>query len=297
MFRIMREEPDFSAMPRTAYSPGFERIVSRALAKAPAERYQTLEEMRDDLERLVRDTAGRLRAPDPDEERRQARRREDVSALVRAVEQARADGHLQKALTACRRLLELDPDDPVGRRLAAEVEQAIREKEIEELAGMALAYAADGDLEFAKRIAAKVERVAPGNAKHRELADYLDEEAARREASALVATAQEHIVLGNLEEARAAAEAVLAAQPGHALAREIRDRASSVLVRREPSPTPVSLAVATPLPAAASLLDAALAHFVRSDHAQARAAVEKVLAIDPGNRKARELQTILGALR
>jgi eukaryotic-like serine/threonine-protein kinase len=60
MYRIVREEPDMTALPVTGYSPGLEAVVARALAKSVAERYQTLGEMRDDLEGLVRRTADRL---------------------------------------------------------------------------------------------------------------------------------------------------------------------------------------------------------------------------------------------
>jgi tetratricopeptide (TPR) repeat protein len=45
-----------------------------------------------------------------------------------------------------------------------------------------------------------------------------------------------------------------------------------------------------------TLTTAALDHFVRNDYRKARKAVEQALALDPANRKARELQTILGAL-
>jgi serine/threonine-protein kinase len=84
MFHIMRAEPDLGALPRTDYSPGLEAIVARALAKPAAERYQSLEEMRDDLERLVRETAARLLAA-----------QKDTSELVAAIERARAAGQLQ----------------------------------------------------------------------------------------------------------------------------------------------------------------------------------------------------------
>jgi hypothetical protein len=41
----------------------------------------------------------------------------------------------------------------------------------------------------------------------------------------------------------------------------------------------------------------ALRHFVKDEHDQARQAVERALALDPGNRRARELQKILRVLR
>jgi tRNA A-37 threonylcarbamoyl transferase component Bud32/tetratricopeptide (TPR) repeat protein len=229
MFHIMRAEPDFQALPRTDYSPGLEAIVARALAKPVAERYQSLEEMRDDLERLVRETAARLLAA-----------QKDTAELVTAIEGARAAGQLQKALTMCRRVLQIDPAHAAGLRHQREVEEAILVQEVEQLSGMALGYAADGDLDLALKIASKVQRLAPESARYRDLAAYLDEEATRRSVAALVTTAQEHIVLGNLEEARAAAEEVLAAQPEHAIAREIRDRAATVIAQRDRQLPPVS---------------------------------------------------------
>jgi tetratricopeptide (TPR) repeat protein len=315
-----------TVLPHTDYSPGLEKIVARALAKPVKERYQSLEEMRDDLERLVRETAARLAAasapPAPPPPR--PRLSEDERAeLLAQVAQARGEGHLQKALTLARRVQE--GGGAAAGALVAEIEHAIREKEVEQLSGMALSYAADGDLDLARKIAAKVASLAPGSAKHRELEAYLEEETSRREAGALLATAQEHIALGNLEEALAAAEEALTAQPDHALAREIRERASRVLRARDratgvgapaeataPRARPASPAAAeatlTPVPAPASdpeaarkaqaraLTAAALNHFMLSDHVKARRAVEKALALDPTNRKAQELLDILTTL-
>jgi hypothetical protein len=45
-----------------------------------------------------------------------------------------------------------------------------------------------------------------------------------------------------------------------------------------------------------ALSAAALRHFVKDEHAQARAAVERALALDPRNRRALELQKILRVL-
>jgi len=305
MFKIVREPADMTALPRTDYSPGLEKIVARALSKPVQERYQSLEEMRDDLERLVRETAARLTAaaaapPRPAPPPTPTPTDGEKGEMQAEVAQARADGQLQKALTLAQRLRDLGAAGAGA--LVAEIEQAIREKEVEQLSGMALAYAADGDLDLARKIAAKVASLAPGSAKHHELEGYLAEETARREAGALLATAQEHIALGNLEEALAAAEGALTAQPDHALAREIRERASRVLRARDRAAT------LTPIPAAPSdpeaarraearaLTAAALNHFMLSDHAKARRAVEKALALDPTNRRAQELLEILTTL-
>ena len=284
MFHIMRAEPDFTALPRTDFSPGLEAIVQRALAKPVAERYQSLDEMRDDLERLVRETAARLLAA-----------QKDTAELVTAIAHARAEGQLQKALVTCRRLLQIDPGHAVGQQQLREVEEAIRVQEVEQLSGMALGYAADGDLDLALKIAGRVSRLAPESARYRDLAVYLDEEVARRAVAALVTTAQEHIVLGNLEEARAVAEQVLATQPGHTIAREIRDRAAKVIGQRVPPPPPPVPPVAspppeslTPLPEgppadaeAVRLLEEARRHLKARDPAKAVPLLEQASALAP----------------
>ena len=284
MFHIMRADPDFTALPRTDFSPGLEAIVQRALAKPVAERYQSLDEMRDDLERLVRETAARLLAA-----------QKDTAELVTAIAHARAEGQLQKALVTCRRLLQIDPGHAVGQQQLREVEEAIRVQEVEQLSGMALGYAADGDLDLALKIAGRVSRLAPESARYRDLAVYLDEEVARRAVAALVTTAQEHIVLGNLEEARAVAEQVLATQPGHTIAREIRDRAAKVIGQRVPPPPPPVPPVAspppeslTPLPEgppadaeAVRLLEEARRHLKARDPAKAVPLLEQASALAP----------------
>jgi serine/threonine protein kinase len=132
MYRIAREEPDMTALPVTGYSPGLEAVVARALAKPVAERYQTLEEMRDDLERLVRDTADRLAAapgipPVPPVPPETADDEADVAERMGAITHARAKGHLEKALTLCRSLVAAHPGDLEARRFCVEMERTIRD--------------------------------------------------------------------------------------------------------------------------------------------------------------------------
>ena len=133
MYRIAREEPDMSALPVTEYSPGLEAVVARALAKPVAERYQTLEEMREDLERLVRHTAHRLSsAPAPAPFAGEATDEEtDVAERMGAITYARAVGHFEKVLTLCRSLLAAHPGDLEARRFCTEMERTIRGGEAE----------------------------------------------------------------------------------------------------------------------------------------------------------------------
>jgi tRNA A-37 threonylcarbamoyl transferase component Bud32/tetratricopeptide (TPR) repeat protein len=247
MFKITHEAPDLAGIGQTEYSPGLEEIVSRALAKDVEQRYQSLEQMRVDLEKLVRETASRLAAkatvvpaaaPPAPAAPAPAGGDPQRAEIRRELQTARAAGHLQMALFQARRLLELDPHDPELTRQVTEIEVAIRDRDIEQLATKALEYAAEGDLELAQKIAMRIGRMAPRSARFQQLETHLAEEAARQTAEALTAAAQEHLALGNLEEAKAAAEEALVARPHHSLAREIRERVTHVLTTRERSRTP-----------------------------------------------------------
>ena len=302
MSRIVREDvvPDAAALPRADY-PGLPAVVLKALAKDPAERYQNLELMRDALEALVRQAAPRLLARERETGPRPPAA-EEATRLAADVERARAAGQLLKALHLCARLRELDP--PRGGRLAGEIEAAIRDQELEQIAAMALSYAADGELDLALKIAAKVERLSPGSARHRELKTYLAEERARRTADVLIATAQEHLVHGNLDEAAAAAEEALSLNPAHALAREIRQRAGDVVARRErfqdaeafgPPPPLAPLPEGDPAsPEAASLVASARRLLRERAPRQALPLLEQAAQIEPGHAG---LRRILGLTR
>ena len=63
MFEIMHGAPDPAALPATAYSPGLERIILKALARDRDGRYPSLDAMHADLVSLVRDAAKVLLAP------------------------------------------------------------------------------------------------------------------------------------------------------------------------------------------------------------------------------------------
>jgi serine/threonine-protein kinase len=63
MFQIMHGAPDPAALPRTAYSPGLERIVLKALARDREARYQSLDALHADLLSLVRAAARVLLGP------------------------------------------------------------------------------------------------------------------------------------------------------------------------------------------------------------------------------------------
>ena len=316
---LTRGEPDLACLPRTAFTPGFERVLGLSLARSPAERHASFEDVHADLVQLVKQIVPRLRTTSGEAAEGPPEREE----LLAAVTRARAEDRLEDAMEGCRKLLELDKDDEAARRAMSEIESVLVDREVDALAGMALAYAADGELTLATGIAEKVERLAPWSPRYLQLQVYLDEEGARRKADGLVATAREHLAAGRDQEARAAARDALAVMPGHNVAhkllRELPEPAPERAAKPEPAPAPAPTPAPTPTPApkpapvsapppapapppdpriaeAVALSAAALEHFLKDDHDRARKTVERALTLDPTNRRALELQKILRVL-
>lgn len=333
---LTRGEPDLACLPRTPFTPGFERVLGLSLARAPADRHASFEDVHADLVQLVRQTVPRLRTASAEAAEGPPEREE----LLAVVTRARAEDRLEDAMEGCRKLLELDRDDEAARRAMTEIESVLVDREVDVLVGMALAYAADGEFALATGIAEKVERLAPWSPRYLRLQVYLDEEDARRKADGLVAAAREHLAAGRDEEARAAAHDALAAMPGHALAHKLLaglpepepppvpapapaapapppppapaplpapapPTAPAPPPAPTPEPTPEPTPVPTPIPGpapdpriaeAVALSAAALQQFLKDDHERARKTVERALTLDPTNRRALELQKILRVL-
>jgi eukaryotic-like serine/threonine-protein kinase len=318
---LTRGEPDLACLPRTTFTPGFERVLGLSLARSPTERHASFEDVHADLVQLVKQTVPRLRSVTSEGGEGPPEREE----LLAAVTRARAEDRLEEAMEGCRRLLQLDKDDETAKRAMSEIESVLLGREVDALVGMALTYAADGEFALATGIAEKVERLAPWSPRYLQLQVYLDEEGARRKADGLVATAREHLVAGRAGEARAAVLDALAAMPGYGLAHKLLEQlpetppgapASAPPLEPASAPAPKHAAEPAPKPAptpkpapkaetpppdsrvaeAVALSAAALQHFLKDDRDQARKAVERALVLDPSNRRAQELQKILRVL-
>jgi serine/threonine protein kinase/outer membrane biosynthesis protein TonB len=240
---LTRCEPDLACLPRSPFTPGFERVLAVSLARSPESRHPSFEEVHADLVQLVRETAPRLRSQPGESSETSPPEREE---LLASVTRARAEDRLEDALEGCRRLLERDSEDEAARRAMSEIESVLLEREIDALAGMALAYAADGQLALATGIAEKVERLAPWSPRYLRLQVYLDEEGARRKADALVATAREHLAAGRAPEAREAVREALATMPSHGLAGKLFEQLPETA---PPGPVDAPAVPAAPLPA------------------------------------------------
>jgi tetratricopeptide (TPR) repeat protein len=408
MHKLTHEPADPEGLPKTDYSPGLEAIVLKALATDPQDRYQTLAAMRQDLEQLVRDVAPRLMArgksgssaepaeaeetatpePEPDPDAFDA----DTAELNGDLEEARSSGHLAKAWAICEKLLERRPNDPELMKTAEGLQAQIQDEEVAQLGSTALAYAEEGETELADKILGRIWAIAPDSPRLDELRGVLDNRRSRRAAEDLTASAGDHLVQGNLEEALAAVEEALEQDPSNEAAQQIRERTARVLssqhsrsliagdeaseavtaasgdepaangpveaAEAEAPPTETATDVGTAAspsepPAVASepepeapdvghgeeleetselpaqsaeaaqaaepaadsgpsdapsrphhergkvegLMSKALSHFLRNENAEARAVAERVLALDPGHRRAQELIELLASLK
>jgi tetratricopeptide (TPR) repeat protein len=339
VFRIRHENPDPAVLPATGFSPGLEAIVLKALRRDPMERYGSPGELHEALVALVREAAPRLSKPAASEtgdadgaaEALTTSAGPEGAGLHAALDRARGKGQSELALAIVRRLLDIDPDDALARRVAEDIEAEGREAEAEQLCAIALAYASDGEVEKAAEIAEKIERLSPWSPRYLQLQVYLDEEAAVRDSESLARMAKGRLDAGDLDLALARAEEALALIPTHRLALQVKERALEGKGRREAGGDDglvdeleavrqrESLEQSAPgdAPEAADegrsadppndspptrkadveiLTSAALDRFLLDDHRGARRAASMALELDPKNRKARELLKILGAL-
>jgi tetratricopeptide (TPR) repeat protein len=158
----------------------------------------------------------------------------ELNDIRTEIDDARANGQLQRALSLCRRYLEVHPEDMGVAGVAAEIEATVNEKQVGELAEQARAYVQSGDLELVGKIAARIRKLAPSSPHAAELQALVDaQQGGRRQAEELTRQAQEHIAEGNLAQALAAAEEALKLDPDASLAREIRNRTAEVVARQD----------------------------------------------------------------
>ena len=282
---ITRCEPDLACLPRSAFTPGFERVLAGSLARTPDSRHPSFEDVHADLVQLVRETAPRLRDKPGESSEEIPPEREELLANVT---RARAEDRLEDALEGCRRLLDRDSEDEAARRSLTEIESVLVEREVDRLVGIALANAADGHLELATEIAEKVERLAPWSPRYLQLQVYLDEEAARRRADELVARARQHLSAGQRLEAQAVAREALLALPGHPpsvrLAQDLEEAVAApteATAAAAPASTAASAAVAPAEAAAPAAVEPAAVEPPAAEPAAAEPAAVEPAAVEP----------------
>jgi tetratricopeptide (TPR) repeat protein len=261
LFAIVNRAPDPQPLPEAEAVPGgrdLRSIIMKALGRRPEERYQSLDEALDDLEGLV--WVG------PQEERGS----EQPSAAVYQ-EAARwltqglrlmADGEPAGALRCARQALTLLPDDMRAQALARE-------------AGRASWHAKAQRTAAARRQIAEAAPIVEEGHYIDIHAYILEEPEVGQESSTVRALGERVTQMAAHRRASVASRLSLVAAGGGA--------------RTVPLPGPGARGPR-------SYTAMALRRFLQNDYAGARRAVEQALALDPADRRATELRTILSAL-
>ncbi|MBI2835028.1 MAG: protein kinase [Acidobacteria bacterium] len=241
--------------------PDLERMIFRALAKDPADRYQDLgrmrldiaairhrlspvEETRTDLDLPEQATVLQASTPPPSMTPRRTdraaiakRRAEQIAAFLTAAREAMSAGRYEAAVASCEQAAVLNPDD--GRILALldEARQAFEQQQASGWVAEAREAVERGVWTAAQELVERALAIAPAFEDALQLKRRITQaryEAERlRERSAAIARSLERsraaFDAGHLDEARDAATEALAIDPDHIEARELRQRARAAL--------------------------------------------------------------------
>jgi len=151
--RVLHREPEPLSVVSPGLDPGIQHIVAKALEKNPADRYQTLGQLRLDLSRCrasiaeseaeAKPTLGGtfvqrpapVRTPRPGTSREElARRRaEQIESHLKTASEAFHAGDYEGAIAACESAALLDPDEPRALGLMDRAREALDRKKADEL--------------------------------------------------------------------------------------------------------------------------------------------------------------------
>ena len=198
---LTRCEPDLACLPRTPFTPGFERVLAASLARSPRSATRRSRTCTPTSSSSCATPCLACAAPP----RRGAGRPSARSSSPPSRARGRRTGSRRRSRAAG----SSSSSTARTRRRGARRRRSSRSWSTARWTGWSAwpwSYAADGEFALATGIAEKVERLAPWSPRYLRLQVYLDEEGARRGADGLVATAREHRAAGRDSEARAAVE-------------------------------------------------------------------------------------------
>jgi serine/threonine protein kinase len=180
---LVNDRPDAATLQKRATVPGFADVILKALAREPADRYADARLMLVDLQELS--------CPGP----------------ARAMADAGMESPPAVLASDAGTTAPMPDPAPAPPRANAEA-----------LRAEALSCAVEGLIERAQALADMIETQAAGDPRNELLRAYLSDERATRD---LLATAQRHMELGHLREARAAAAEALTLDPWRAQTRTL----------------------------------------------------------------------------
>jgi len=294
----MRVDPSVArpAPPPRAAAP------DRARPQPDREKQQEIARMRKEVERArsegqlqrALETCRRLVELAPDDQDAAAMAKQVEAAVQdRQVEQLcetalayAANGDMELSGKIMGKVERLAPESPRYRQLKTYLAEESARRAAQDLTAKAQDHLAFGNLEEARDAAEQALAAQPSNTVAREIRDRAADVLARRKGGATPAPA-----------AATATPPPTAPPPVNAVSQPAASPAAPAAV--PPSDPGTSPRTGTPegrRSEVEALTSAALNHFLQNNHAKARKAIDKALAIDPGNKKAREMLRILGAL-
>jgi len=294
----MRVDPSVArpAPPPRAAAP------DRARPQPDREKQQEIARMRKEVERArsegqlqrALETCRRLVELAPDDQDAAAMAKQVEAAVQdRQVEQLcetalayAADGDMELSGKIMGKVERLAPESPRYRQLKTYLAEESARRAAQDLTAKAQDHLAFGNLEEARDAAEQALAAQPSNTVAREIRDRAADVLARRKGGATPAPA-----------AATATPPPTAPPPVNAVSQPAASPAAPAPV--PPSDPGTSPRTGTPegrRSEVEALTSAALNHFLQNNHAKARKAIDKALAIDPGNKKAREMLRILGSL-
>ena len=262
--RILNGEPEPLETVCPHLDPAIYRIVRRALAKAPADRYPDLQQMRTELA-LARQTleasaladldetfavppaaestapAARTPRRGTDREELARRRTQQIEEYLAAARQALANGDPDAAIASCEQALVLDPNDGRAFDLAERARSERDHAHAQQLLSRARESLKSGDLTLASSLVREALSVVPDSSDAIELgrlvgeARLAQERERQREAAVqgLLGRARAAMERHDLDEARTATQEALAAAPAHKEALQLDEDVRQALMARE----------------------------------------------------------------
>jgi hypothetical protein len=264
LLQISTVDPPRVSSLNSELDPELDRIIDRAMAKAPGDRYPDLQLMRADLlrvtQRLEAQQEGhtivgepdepparqtptptpRTGRPGPDRARIAERREVRIATHLQSGEAALAAGELEEALAQVDLAAEIEPDDPRIVRLHERVRTAIDTRDCALLVRDARQNIAAGALTAAGRLLADATQLAPADPEVQALARSIERAFEQRErqreqarkAREAVALARDYLEHGALDAALRATGEALGYRPDDADAIEVRQTIRTAIDRR-----------------------------------------------------------------
>ena len=242
--------------------PEVVRIVNRALEKDPERRYQDLEAMRNELQRIRQRLEGReggqfgprqagpiptplpisLKTPRGGTDREQLAkfRTQQIEMHLDAARQAFDAGKFDDVLTACHQVLLLDPDNVVANDLLDRAKVTTETRQVKDILKQARARIDSGNVDDASRLLKEALSLHPTSAEGLEIRGAVDKALQEREAARARLRDLDHAVdrarnalkSGEADSAVRAADEALAIDRDNSEARTLRQKAAAVIEER-----------------------------------------------------------------